>query len=31
MHAAQRRRHHRQHVVGDQGQAKPEQGGLGIP
>ena len=30
MHAAQRRHHHRQHVVGDQGQAKAEQGRLGI-
>src|SRR4029450_6132689 len=30
MHATQRRHHHRQHVVGDQGQAKTEQGGLGI-
>src|SRR5712691_1459364 len=30
MYAAQRRHHHRQHIVGDEGQAKAEQGGLGI-
>ena len=30
MHAAQRRHHHRQHVVGDQRQAKAEEGRFGI-
>ena len=30
MDAAQRRHHHRQHVVGDQSQAKAEEGRLGI-
>jgi hypothetical protein len=30
MHTTQRRHHHREHVVGDQGKAKTEQGGRGI-
>jgi hypothetical protein len=31
MHAPQGCHHHREYVVGDQGQAKTEQGRLGIP